>query len=175
MDVLSAFLAECCILKRSAQAKASALFTEWQRWCEQSGEFAGNQRKFGQALTERGFQKIRLETGFHYEGIGLLLNDPEPSEPFSPIFTPPTSSAPNLCQKGSARFMKVQEGGQVYCADCSHFQRGKISTTGSCACSDCPQKRKGPSLLADQLRECAHFQPIEFSVDDRNREVSEWN
>jgi putative DNA primase/helicase len=175
MDVLSAFLAECCILKRNTQAKASALFTEWQRWCEQSGEFAGNQRKFGQALTERGFQKVRLETGFHYEGIGLLLNEHEPSEPFSPIFTPPTSLTPNLCQKGSARFMKVQERGQVYCADCSHFQRGKISTTGSCICLACPQRRMGTSLVADQLRDCAYFQPIECGVDDENWEVSEWN
>lgn len=175
MDVLSAFLVDCCILKRGIRTKANDLFKAWQGWCEQSGEYAGNQRKFGQSLKERGFEKERLETGWHYCGIGILLNEHEPSEPFSPIFTPQTSSTPNLCQKGSARFMKVQEQGKVYCADCSFFQRGNISTTGSCTCSACPQRRMGPSLIGDQLRDCAHFQPIESSVEGRNWEVDSWS
>ena len=72
MDVLAAFLAECCVEDRNAKAKASDLFNHWQQWCEKSGEYPSNQRKFGQRLAERGFQKVRIGTGYRYEGIGLL-------------------------------------------------------------------------------------------------------
>jgi putative DNA primase/helicase len=169
MDVLSAFITECCILQKDAHAKASDLFAEWQKWCEQSGEFAGKQRRFGQALAERGFQKVRWGTGWHYEGIGLLASVPSvPSEQLSPIFTPQTSSGLNLCQKSSQGTQGTLKNGQVYCADCAFFQRGNVSTTGSCTCSACSQRRMGPSLIADQLRDCAHFQPIESFVDGEN-------
>ena len=81
MDVLAAFLAECCVEHRNARAKASDLFKCWQQWCEQSGEYPGNQTRFGQRLAERGFERYS-NNGTWYRGIGLRITEgTEPTEP----------------------------------------------------------------------------------------------
>lgn len=100
MDVLAAWLADCCVIHRNAKARASALYRAYADWCEQSGEHAENQRKFGQRLSERGLQRYSND-GVWYRGIGLRADGTEGAEPVSTIFTPPTSSDQNFCQKAS--------------------------------------------------------------------------
>ena len=100
MDVLASWLADCCVMHCNAKARASALYRAYSEWCERGGEHAENQRRFGQRLAERGFQRFSND-GVWYRGIGLRAEGTEGTEPISPIFTPPTSSAQNFSQKGS--------------------------------------------------------------------------
>ena len=70
MDVLGAFFDECCLIGPGSTASAKDLFGAYCDWCEDSGERALSQRRFGQALTERGFEKTKPK-GYVYHGIGL--------------------------------------------------------------------------------------------------------
>lgn len=76
MDVLAAFLAECCVIQPHCQVSAADLYAAYTQWCERSGEFAEKQRKFGMCLTVRGFQRIK-KSDYWYSGIGLLAAQPE--------------------------------------------------------------------------------------------------
>ena len=72
-DVLAAFLEECCVVNRRAEARAADLYRAYTDWCERTGEYAEKQRKFGESLTERGFERDKGTAGARiYRGIGLL-------------------------------------------------------------------------------------------------------
>ena len=72
MDVIAAFFADCCVLHREARVSASALYQAYQRWCEQSGEYAEKQRNFGIRLTEHGVERYLGAKGYSWwRGIGL--------------------------------------------------------------------------------------------------------
>lgn len=72
-DVLAAFLDECCVVNRRAEARAADLYKAYTEWCERTGEYADKQRKFGESLTERGFERDKGTAGVRvYRGIGLL-------------------------------------------------------------------------------------------------------
>jgi putative DNA primase/helicase len=59
MDVLADFLAECCELGADYWDYARDLYASYKRWCDETGERAESQRKFGARLGERGFQRDR--------------------------------------------------------------------------------------------------------------------
>lgn len=90
-DILSAFIGECCFIPKSApwavKISASSLYKTYTEWCETSRERPKSQTRFGEALTERGFKRVRGGTGaFVYEGIGLSTSEhSEYSEPLSGI------------------------------------------------------------------------------------------
>jgi putative DNA primase/helicase len=79
-DVLAAWLADCCIVKRTADAKAAELYASYADWCDQSGEHPEPQRRWGMRLTERGFHRQRRMVGIFWLGIGLLKAPHEPYE-----------------------------------------------------------------------------------------------
>lgn len=89
-DVLAAWLADCCIVKRTADAKAADLYASYADWCEQSGEHPEPQRRWGMRLTERGFQRQKRMAGHFWLGIGLLSmthmtqDDPEKAKEIAP-------------------------------------------------------------------------------------------
>ncbi len=87
MDVLAAWLADCCVVEKHCTAKASELYANYSRWCENSGEYAGTQRKWGMRLTERGFLRFTND-GSWYRGIGIKkpTEGTEPTEPEKAIF-----------------------------------------------------------------------------------------
>ncbi|MDY0168497.1 MAG: phage/plasmid primase, P4 family [Thermoguttaceae bacterium] len=66
-DTLGRFLAECCMVDASCRVRASDLLAEYQNW---SSDVRMTQRRFGTAMTERGFTRVR-SSGIWYEGIGL--------------------------------------------------------------------------------------------------------
>ena len=71
-DVLAAFLLDRCVIDRNARVKAAELYNAYRQWCEQNGErLTETQMSFGLRMTERGVDKRRLATGWHYEGIAL--------------------------------------------------------------------------------------------------------
>jgi len=69
-DLIQAFIGECCIVSQEVKAKSSDLYAAYREWCEHTGEYAITQRKFGVALTERGFQRY-TNNGTWYQGLGL--------------------------------------------------------------------------------------------------------
>lgn len=72
MDVLAGFLDERCETEiAQMEVKASRLYQEYRKWCEQTGEFAETQTNFGLRLAERGFDKNRKSDGNWYRGIGI--------------------------------------------------------------------------------------------------------
>jgi putative DNA primase/helicase len=76
MDVLAAWISECCVVDKRAEAKAADLYASYSHWCEAQGERPEPQRSFGLRLTERGFTRNRTTGGMHrWFGIGLLMSD----------------------------------------------------------------------------------------------------
>ena len=105
MDVLAAWISECCIVKRTADAKASDLYASYTAWCEQSGEHPEPQRRWGMRLTERGLRRDRRMAGFFWVGIGLLetthYEPHEPNEPKKAILEQCIDSPPKTAKSGS--------------------------------------------------------------------------
>jgi putative DNA primase/helicase len=86
MDVLAAWLADCCVVTKLAEAKAADLYKSYSDWRDSQGERPESQRSFGLRLTERGLDQIRRRNGIFWLGIGLLAREPcEPCEPVSGI------------------------------------------------------------------------------------------
>jgi len=72
-DVLAAFITECCVVRQpGVKALAKPLYTAYSRWCQENGELAVSQRRFGMQLAERGFTKTRSSLGNVWHGIALL-------------------------------------------------------------------------------------------------------
>ena len=75
MDTLGAFLTEGCIVGPTLLVRCSALYAEYRRWAEETGECRLSQRALSQRLQERGFR--RVETGhaktWCWQGLGLLV------------------------------------------------------------------------------------------------------
>jgi len=77
MDVIAAFIDECCVVHDGAFATASALYQAYTDWCEGTGERRESQRRFGERLRERGYERGRVSSGvskgkYEYLGIGLV-------------------------------------------------------------------------------------------------------
>ena len=85
MDVLAAWLADCCVVNKLAEAKAADLYASYIEWCESQGERPEPQRSFGLRLTERGFSRQRRMVGHFWIGIGLLDTRHDPYDPNDPI------------------------------------------------------------------------------------------
>jgi len=74
MDVLAAWISDCCVIQKSAEASAADLYRSYVQWREQNGERPETQTSFGLRLTERGF--VRKKSGIvRWLGIGLLSSD----------------------------------------------------------------------------------------------------
>ena len=69
-DVIGAFLADRCIKGSAFQVRASDLYADYRAWSEKAGEHPINQRNFGKAMTERGFERIK-NNGVWYVELGL--------------------------------------------------------------------------------------------------------
>ena len=64
-DALAEFLAECCTLEPDTYDRASTLFSAYAAW---TGDKSVTQRRFGRAMTERGFERF-TNNGHYYRGI----------------------------------------------------------------------------------------------------------
>ncbi len=69
-DVLAGFLAECCVVQAEMRVRAGALYGAYKAWAERSGEKPESQRRFGEAMTERLFQRYESH-GCWYKGLSL--------------------------------------------------------------------------------------------------------
>jgi putative DNA primase/helicase len=71
MDVLGAFVRECCVVDENAQVGAEALYKEFREWCDRNGEHHGTRSRLRQRLLEGGFEQVRQKSGMRWIGIGL--------------------------------------------------------------------------------------------------------
>ena len=78
-DVFQSWLNECCSLAELKRTPASELMTSFR---EYSGWRGMSDRKFGELLRGRNFQKVR-SNGIHWIGISLENGTLEPCTPFS--------------------------------------------------------------------------------------------
>jgi putative DNA primase/helicase len=69
-DSLIGFLDEDCIADPSVREKASRLYEKYRARCQRLGESPLSMTAFGNAMTERGFQR-KESHGIWYLGIGL--------------------------------------------------------------------------------------------------------
>ncbi|MEQ8226235.1 MAG: phage/plasmid primase, P4 family, partial [Candidatus Eremiobacterota bacterium] len=75
MDVIGAFLDECCLIDIHCRSSAKELYSNYAEWANQNGEYVISQTLFGTRLSERGFEKEKSTSGvnrnkFVYLGIG---------------------------------------------------------------------------------------------------------
>jgi P4 family phage/plasmid primase-like protien len=73
-DTLGGFLMDECIQKTQLRAKSKQLYDRYRRWAEGSGENALSQKRFGQAMTDRGFKRF-TNNGTWYSGLGLRSDE----------------------------------------------------------------------------------------------------
>ena len=82
-DLLGIFLGEHCMVNSELQVRANVFYERFVAWCRNSGELgsadAPSQRKVGEALTEKGFQR-RVSNGTWYRGFGLRSEPEDPGE-----------------------------------------------------------------------------------------------
>jgi putative DNA primase/helicase len=144
MDVLAAFMADCCQRGGDEEEFAGELWGAWKRWCEETGEQVGTQKRFGGQLAERGFLNHRdsrigrkvwsgVSLRPNWESrAGLTLNHPsvrfagnsersEPSEPKNDKSLHNTPREVTLYNKGSEG-SEGSGGGDL--EDCPHGVMG---------------------------------------------------
>jgi len=73
MDVLGAFLNDCCVKSKHGRLPAKELYAAYKPWAENNGERALTQQQLGTALADRGFRPYR--TGSVRGWCGLALRD----------------------------------------------------------------------------------------------------
>jgi putative DNA primase/helicase len=73
MDVLAAFLGDCCNRSGEEREFAGELWDAWKRWCEETGERPETQKRFGGRLSERGFLNDRDSRTGRKVWFGLSL------------------------------------------------------------------------------------------------------
>jgi len=80
MDIISAFVEECCITGMPEfKAKSSELYAGYAQWCGAGKEKQLNQRAFGAELSKRGFKRTKTCGANVWHGIGLQQANEEPA------------------------------------------------------------------------------------------------
>jgi putative DNA primase/helicase len=81
MDILGDFIAVRCVVHPNVSAGATPLYNAYKGWCEENGENAVPQRRFGLQLGERGFEKDKVGTVV-WRGIGLRHDGDDGGGPY---------------------------------------------------------------------------------------------
>jgi putative DNA primase/helicase len=110
MDVLGAFLRECCRKDPDENTGTQDLYKAYRLWCEEGGERPEGKRKFSSRLKERDFESRRSGANGSYEWQGIeLLNfwkaaicrKTEPTEAKVTINASENASPETIGKKGS--------------------------------------------------------------------------
>jgi putative DNA primase/helicase len=57
-DAIAQWIDEGCACDRIYTERSATLFASWKDWAEAAGEFVGSQKRFAQALEDRGFERF---------------------------------------------------------------------------------------------------------------------
>jgi putative DNA primase/helicase len=81
MDVIQAFIDDCCIEAPNAKASVKDLYNAYKVWCESSGEHPARKSDFGAKCQERGYHSDRgAGNRLEWHGVGLRHSAPETRE-----------------------------------------------------------------------------------------------
>jgi len=72
-DIIGRFVAERCEPSRSGAVRFATMYSLFETWCEDSGDFCPSKRKVGIWLTEQGYEAFSAN-GRMYRGIDLKVN-----------------------------------------------------------------------------------------------------
>ena len=75
-DRVADFIVNRCVTQPTTNVKAASLYAGYKAYTEAAREFVMSQRAFGEALTERGYERY-TNNGIWYRGIGLLTEGTE--------------------------------------------------------------------------------------------------
>ncbi|MBC1420097.1 phage/plasmid primase, P4 family, partial [Listeria fleischmannii] len=70
MDVITAFIEDCCETGEDKNIKAKVLYETYRDWAKDNGQYVMSNTKFGKEIALK-FSKKKAKTGFKYEGITL--------------------------------------------------------------------------------------------------------
>jgi putative DNA primase/helicase len=71
-DLVSLWLAECCLLDKQAEESSTTLFASFKTYAEAAGERPGSQRAFSDLLEGKGFRKRRTMNGRLFDGLRVV-------------------------------------------------------------------------------------------------------
>lgn len=71
MDVLSAFIEDCCTEGKGLSVQSSQLYAAYLKWAEQGKEYTMSGTKFSMEMSKR-YEKIKLRNGIHFNGLCLI-------------------------------------------------------------------------------------------------------
>lgn len=74
MDIMAAFLEECCIVSPRAACSVKQLYIAYVQWCEENNERPVPQRAFGSRIEERGYERYHSRVGAFWKGLGVVDN-----------------------------------------------------------------------------------------------------
>jgi P4 family phage/plasmid primase-like protien len=75
MDVIGAFIEDCCETGPNASEAAGVLYASYHKWCEANGERFMTQTMFGKRLTERGFDNALIGKSRTRTWMGIALRE----------------------------------------------------------------------------------------------------
>ena len=71
MDVLSAFIEDCCTEGKGLSVQSSQLYAAYLKWAEQGNEYTMSATKFSMEIAKR-YEKVKTMKCNYYSGIGLI-------------------------------------------------------------------------------------------------------
>ena len=69
MDVISAFLEDCC--QNTGSVAAKTLYAAYAQWAEDNNEYRMSNTKFGVELAKR-HEKVKAREGWFYNNLSLM-------------------------------------------------------------------------------------------------------
>jgi putative DNA primase/helicase len=76
MDVVEAYIQECCLLGERANTQASSLYQSYREWATNNGQYLMSSTKFGREMSKR-FVKFQ-SNGIYYKGIEVKKEHEKP-------------------------------------------------------------------------------------------------
>ena len=74
-DLILHFLNSRCSQSAGDESPAHGLYAAYKVWAQDTNEWGMSERKFSNALEERGFRKVRRASGYVWKGIALLPSE----------------------------------------------------------------------------------------------------
>ena len=122
-DAIGRWMVECCHLDPNKTAFTRAMFQSWAAWANEHGEFVGSEKRFSEALRNRGFKPWRdgrAGRGF----IGIALGFKEPQAPAQQELGLAAGAAAGVGADSDVAAEGAGDGGSIERADDGAAARG---------------------------------------------------
>jgi putative DNA primase/helicase len=72
MDIVGAFIDECCTRDSEAETPTARLYHRYLKWCGDHAEKPMSKAEFGARLAEKGFTPGRTKEGRFWRGLAVV-------------------------------------------------------------------------------------------------------